>query len=459
MGKTKKSLAKDRQYIQRRNLFLVALAIFLLKLVIILSIRFGGWPGSDAEGYMPGAASLLQDGFFSKNSYISYIPAGYPIIIWLISLITFSGASIIHGSSFAVISVFQTLVYFGASVYFVDKLRKTNLRNLALPVALILGLNPTLSLSSMVAGYESLVASCMLLTIGLFIEYQLNKAHASLLRTIVFAGLLQSLAGFMQPRVLLIGFALFAVWGLFQGSLKYFAFILIVSSIVMTVFPILLVYRNNEANGKAAVSSQLAATMIFGFGNGATGGLTNDPPHLKCLPNPPAEQISTLSAVDCVLSWNVHHPTHAIRLVLNKTVFFWSPWSGPLANGTMARNPWLKVDPVQNLASSRTGHSLVHGWFGQTISWIWLLGGLLLLFLGFTSLWKRGGLERQISLLVVVPTIIEWLISVGTLGDHRYRIPIMGMSLFLQVAGFQALKERLSPPSNPATLVVKARTR
>jgi len=40
--------------------------------------------------------------------------------------------------------------------------------------------------------------------------------------------------------------------------------------------------------------------------------------------------------------------------------------------------------------------------------------------------------------------VISWLISIGTIGDHRFRIPTMGLSLLLQGAGIWKLTSKVS---------------
>jgi hypothetical protein len=54
-------------------------------------------------------------------------------------------------------------------------------------------------------------------------------------------------------------------------------------------------------------------------------------------------------------------------------------------------------------------------------------------------LWKQRGLERLIGLLAMLVVSINWMISLMTIGDHRFRVPIMGMSLFLQAIGLKTL--------------------
>ena len=50
--------------------------------------------------------------------------------------------------------------------------------------------------------------------------------------------------------------------------------------------------------------------------------------------------------------------------------------------------------------------------------------------------------------LAVVDTVLTflsaWLITLGTIGDHRFRIPTMGLSLLLQVAGILAIRDRVT---------------
>ena len=110
----------------------------------------------------------------------------------------------------------------------------------------------------------------------------------------------------------------------------------------------------------------------------------------------------------------------------------------------MARNPWLKINPISDIArGSQNGNNLVFGLIGKVISWLWLVGGLVLMILGFEYLRRLGGREFKLGVMLVAPILASWLSSVGTIGDHRFRIPTMSLSLVLQVIGFYFLKKRL----------------
>lgn len=339
----------------------------------------------------------------------------------------------------------------------------TRLSKLALPIVLILGLNPTLSLSSMAIGYESLVASCMLASVALIIRYQqIEKSRANLFQTLIAVSLIQSLSTFLQPRGLLLGIAIFVSWAVYEGNRRSSIAIVIVGICISMVLPMGLVLRNVQATNVATISTNLGATMNIGAGDKATGGYaggTNTEVGVPCHSKSPGAAISDSELVKCVISWYLHHPGKTAILATKKSVYFWSPWYGPLANGTMARNPWLKMDPVRNIDTTQQGHQLVYGWFGKVISWIWLMGGLFLLIFGFSWLWGQGGLERLIGLLAGTPVLLAWLTALGTIGDHRFRLPTMGLSLFLQVAGYFGLKARLVARSQRATLEPRGRAR
>ena len=88
---------------------------------------------------------------------------------------------------------------------------------------------------------------------------------------------------------------------------------------------------------------------------------------------------------------------------------------------------------------NQNGVDLVLGSFGKLFSWLWLLGGLASMFYGYIILRRQNSLEKFIGNLAIVVVAINWLITLFTIGDHRFRVPIMGLSLFLQAVGLKTL--------------------
>jgi len=245
----------------------------------------------------------------------------------------------------------------------------------------------------------------------------------------------------MQPRLIVAGTILNLFWIITRKGVKASALAVVLTLAVTLLFPASLIYRNNQAIGINSISTNLGVTMNLGAGEGATGGYvgSGSKAGVPCKTEGNIAQQDN-QRVKCILKWYVSNPTKSLKLFYNKTIYFWSPWFGTLGNGTMARNPWLTVSPLKNIASSSVeGNQLVLGPIGKAISWLWLLGGLALLFYGYWILFKQNHLERFIATLAMIVISSNWLISLMTIGDHRFRIPIMGMSLFLQAIGLKTL--------------------
>jgi hypothetical protein len=443
-----------------RNLIYIPLAILLIKFITIpniitgvADIWTGAWPGADGEHYLTGTTAIVVDGIYSNSGKLTFWPAGYPLLMSIFAKITLNNFLII-------ISIIQSCFFAFATYFFSMSISRTKLIFLALPVSFFISINPTLSLSSLVIGYESLIASSFLISAGLILNKIDEKNQRSVLLLGLYLGLLMLLVVFIQPRYLLVAifFSLFLLF-LSQASLKVKSLSILVLLVVTMLAPAVLVYRNNIAVGKNVISSNLGSTMRIGAGNSATGAYTETNDSLKCKSADESAAPTDGELIRCVVNWYLNNPVKTATLVVNKSQFFWSPWSGPLANGTMARNPWLKIDPVINIAKNQEGRNLVTGPFGKIVSWAWLLGGLVLLFSGLYWLHKAGGKIRNLAWLSFGPILISWLVSVGTIGDHRFRLPTMGLSLFLQVAGYFALKNRLNTDKLAPTFEQTARSR
>jgi hypothetical protein len=205
-----------------------------------------------------------------------------------------------------------------------------------------------------------------------------------------------------------------------------------------------MIFRNSVVIDKATISTNLGITMRIGAGADTSGGYARTGPEVPCEPKAPATTVTDNEVVICVVKWYLTNPLDTARLSFNKTKYFWSPWSGSEAGGTMARNPWLKISPAHQIAlGSESGKDFVYGLIGKLLSWGWIIGQILFLFIGYRSLRKLGKNEEFVANIVMVPVVLSWLISIGTIGDHRFRIPTMSMSIFLQVAAFLAIRKKL----------------
>ena len=418
----------------RKIFFYWAVAIFIVKLITISNIQGNAWLGADGENYISAYEALVKDGLFSTERLLHYWPAGYPIFLLILS---FLGKAWL----FATLTILQSFIYSGAVFYFAYQLSKTKLRNYSFLVMLFLLLNPTLSLASICVGYESLAASGLLITLGLIIQDLTSNSIKVFQRNIILAAITIGFISFLQPRLLLSGSVGIAIWVLVRKPIKSAILVMVAAISIVTASPASLMLRNQNANGFLAISTNLGITMNLGAGDEADGSYRpKEKFGVPCstIEGNASQQDSHL--VRCVIKWYLANPIKSVELLTNKAIFFWSPWFGPEAVGSMARNPWLKVSPLVDIASnSEEGNKLIYGTVGKIISWGWILLSLTLLVIGFWRLWRIGGVEKVIGIFALSQIVLNWLIAMGTLGDHRQRLPILGLSIFLQALGIKAI--------------------
>lgn len=421
-----------------------SIAVFIVKIAIIFRIQGintgstgkmffvdGAWLGADGENYLVGYNALLKEGIFSPEGILNYWPAGYPLFILLLSIL---------GKSWVLttLSIVQSLLFSYAAYLFASQLYKTRVKNFSYIILLFILLNPTLSLSSIVIGYESITASGLIIIMALIVKSFNEKNEQKFLKYLIINSTISGLLIFLQPRLIISCVLLIFIWILTWKGLKASAFLMILSLAITLIFPATLIYRNNKSVGLNSISTNLGITMNIGAGDKATGGYMQEGYGVPCeLSGTSVEQDN--QRVKCVLDWYAQNPTKAIKLFYNKSVYLWSPWFGPVGNGTMARNPWLKISPLQSIASNPEGLSLILGPFGKLVSWLWLIGGLALLIYGYLALWRQNSLERFLANMAMIAIGTNWLVSLISIGDHRFRIPIMGISLFLQAIGLKSL--------------------
>ena len=423
----------------KNSTWLVAIPLFalLIKVFLIIKIESGIWYGADAESYLEGGDGFLFDGFYSDNVKLSYLPAGYSYFLFLfakINLAYFSYA----------VSIFQSLV-FALATYLLSRLiAQLGYRTFAIAVSLLISFNLTLSLSSLVIGYENIVASLIAIAVVLLINASRSKSSKVRIYSVGVSMLSISLASAMQPRYLLLGIGILIVYLFFIKDNKTRFVLLILGLIASLVFPSIFAFRNNEVIKHPVISYNLGYTMKIGAGDETKGGFNRTGKDLQCGATSTDPVLADQQVVSCVISWYLSNPLQAIRLSYNKSIYYWSPWFGVLAEGTMARNPWVSISPVIKMAANPETRSLVMGNLGKTISYIWIFSQLVMVFFGYRELRKRGSFEKLLANLAGVSILLSWITSLATIGDHRFRIPSMFLSLMLQAIALESLRNRFS---------------
>jgi hypothetical protein len=357
---------------------------------------------------------------------------------------------------FFALAFLQSALYALGSIWFVDEIRKTKIAQHSHLVAFLLGFNPTLSLNTIAIGYELPVVALSLISVAALLRF-FNERRSSLISVeVLVSSIAFAIATFMQPRLLVLAFAFFFIWALAKFRLKLFVPFMALSMGIVSLAPALMIYRNQEVHGYAAISTNLGVTMRLGAGPETSGGYSSQAAGLVECPEKDGNPAEVDNAVvRCVLDWYLNNPTTAAKLFWNKARFFWSPWFGPEANGTMARNPWRQNHPLVSTVQTQAGFDFIFGGFGKFISWTWMLGTLVLLLNGIRFLWRLGDLERLLAVIAGSSFTLNLVSSILTIGDHRFRIPSMGMSLLLQAIGFMALFQKRKSSTSVAEPLVE----
>ena len=432
MASRHKTVATTKQKNIAKSLAYWASGVFLLKLLIISNIADGAWYAADGINYVKGVEALINEGIFSTESNLTYWPAGYPLFIYFLS---FFGLNWL----LTTVAITQSALFSFSTYYFAKQILKTRLAKYVYLSFILILFNPTLSLSSLSIGYESIAASGSLLIIGIITSDLCDKKDSKFAFRLILVSAISGFLGFIQPRLLIAGFLVLFFWIVYRKSGKLIPIFLSLSLIIMLFFPASLAFRNQEAVGVIAVSTNLGTTMDIGAGNLATGGYDSKEHGVNC--NITSSDVAKADSqrVACVLKWYVSNPSSAVKLFYNKSIYFWSPWSGPVLSGTMGLNPWLKINPITSINKTPEGAALIGGMFGKLFAYFWIFSGLGLLLYGFSILWRAKGIERFIGLFAMTIISSSWAITLISIGDHRFRLPVMGMSLFLQAIGFKTL--------------------
>ena len=419
----------------KSHVFRLATLVFLVKVIYSFTLENGILLGADGENYLSQVESLEKDGIFAKD--LLYWPAGYAISIWVFKFLTF-------GSTLIGLSILQSFIWSLSVFALSNSLQSTNLKKYTTFLAYLLLLNPTLTLSSIAVGYESAAASISILSLSLCIYAYQSENRRKKFQLFASAASLMGYASILQPR-LIPGYLLCLAAFTWRKKVlsKEAGSLLLVVLLCFAVFPSALIAKNVISNNQPVMSTNLGINMLMGAGDDSTGAYNTKPTGITCSAVGGNESAIDREKVRCALAWHLSNPIQSLNLAFKKSTHFWSTWWGPVATGTMARNPYLDFHPVKSLIQTREDLVLVAGPVGVTFSWIIILLGWLLLALGTGRFLHGKPIERRIGLGSIAIVLGSWAASVVVFGDHRFRIPIMGLSILIQLYGLSVLGKLL----------------
>ena len=435
-----------RKLVLLKNL---ALLVFFVKLIIIFNIepigRYvspsgdvillrGIFPGSDAEAYIIGFFAFKEEGIFSQEEVLSYWPAGYPLVILFLSVFGISNALLF-------LSILQSLLFSLAVIFLNRQISLTSFNSFNKFICIFILFNPTLSLCSLVLGYESVVASILIICISYVIKFLNNTTVSSTHKTVIF-GSFTSFLIFLQPRLIVAGIIFLLSVLIKESRSKVIVQQIVLFSLCVSLLSSFLIFRNYVAKDILTISTNLGTTLNKGAGDLASGSYLDKFAGVPCVLNGNQSSQDKL-LIKCVGEWYVQNPEKVPKLMINKSLFFWSPWTGPLANGTMQRNPLMKIYSM-NFVNDLDINQIMYSKIGKSLSLAFALLSFLLIFIGYRFLSKIGEAEKYLSRVIMSLILSNWFISTLTIGDHRFRIPIMSYVIMLQAVAFLSLLRKIT---------------
>ncbi len=360
--------------------------------------------GSDARTYLNAAQVLAVDGLLADAPRIPYWPAGYPTLIAQIyRLFGLQADWAVQVLQVVLLGVASWCAYRLISGVF-DKAT-------ALLFTLLLAMHPALLASSNAIMYESSLAS--FLTIAVYLLWVAAERPGGGMRHVVGSGLLLAIAAALQPKVILAAL-LVAGWLWWQQRLAIRVAVLM---IVACLGPLALAARTEITDNHWAVSANLGVTMGIGFNDAATGG------YVSTTPQPPCGDHADMFARDralvgCSIRWAMGHPLRTAELTARKAMFYWSPMAGPLS----ARGTWYHSFRYQRVLPASLEQAGFFRTFDEATGNLWTVLTVMLVGTG-AWLGVRDRRTRPGTTLLSLPVLAFFLVSLGTIGDARFRLP------------------------------------
>ncbi len=418
-------------YSTKVNLILIiSLIFFTIRLVHAGVLINHAYLGADGPNYINAFLSLIKDGLYSSNQQLLYWPAGYSIFVYC-------AYYLVPDNPLFAVSLLQNLFCTLGIVLFTKALASKIQNNyFALLLCLLLNISPMVFTLSLSIGYESMIISLYMIILGIYVKNDLsNKSALNLFRLFIIASCMATIVSF-QPRFILSNFVIIYMFQFWRNNFNRFlaisVTILILSNLIS---PLALAIRNHEVHGVYIVSNNFAETLLIGAGDNASGAYNENPIGIPCKLDSSSITNRERSLTMCVLNWYATHPLKGLRLLVNKAHFYWTPWSGPFSKGTLTGNPWQKYAPG-NLIQDETESKIFL--VGSKIgSLLYFLGYIFLTLFGYRKLitQKSSLTILRLSHVSFVLILLNMLISMATIGDNRFRVPMLALLTFLQLTG------------------------
>ncbi|HEV7750781.1 MAG TPA: glycosyltransferase family 39 protein [Baekduia sp.] len=403
--------------------------------------------GPDTGSYVAAARGLADQGLLADHvPNLPYWPAGYPAFLAAIFAVV--------GDAPRAVAALQVLLL-GVATWSLFGLVRREIGGAVAVVAVVLtGLSPALLAASDELMYETVLASALVIAFDLVSRARRAPGRRGVALAAAGASVL-GLASTMQPKALavvavLLAWACLGPRGAGGARTAWLALAVVVAA---AVGPVALMARTAAATDHAALSANLGATARIGLNDGAGGGYRYDVAVLRGCGLPPRlvsrdrvgfsdDDLFTFdrTLTRCSASWAASHPLRALRLAAVKALYFWSPMVGPLPRDREAS--WAQPFDVRRAVPSAVRDAGAFATVNRVLGNLWTL-----LVVGLVVAGAAVGVRsehRRATLLLAAPVALFLAVSMVTIGDARFRLPVTPFYIVLQALALVAVLHRLA---------------
>jgi 4-amino-4-deoxy-L-arabinose transferase-like glycosyltransferase len=381
--------------------------------------------GPDAPTYGPAAADFAEHGLLSGDvTGMPYYPSGYPILVSLVYMVA--------GDHAKVAMVIQILLLAVGSWAAYTLIRREIGKGVALITLVLLCASPALLAASSQLMYEPL----MLVALAGGLDLISRGVRAERWRRLWLVGagaLLLGVGCTLQPKALL-GVLFVPLWVFFRtrGERAGPRLVATVACATALALPLLgMAIRNQVAHDEFGLSASLGTTWIIGLER------AGDPPRCE-LHESEFSIARDREFTDCLVSWSLRHPLAVAALVPENVFDFFRPHVGPRAY----RDTWFHAFDARRVLPASVRDSQAFRRSDEVATAIWTVAIMLLLALGIWLV-LRDRRRRAGALLLLIPLAGFLVVSVFTVGDPRYRLPVAPFYLAFQIVAALWLAERV----------------
>ncbi len=373
--------------------------------------------GPDSVLYHDAARAFAEHGLLSGDiPGIPWAPGGYPILL--------GGFYELFGATPRGAIIAQ-VVLIGAATLVAHSLVARELGDrAALITVLLLCVSPSLFDSSATVMYEPVLGATLVIAFDL-----LSRAVRSSSRSVGLAalgGATLGVAVIVQPKVLLTGVLALAWLAARRPRLAP----AVACAVALAAVSVGGALRTDAATGHFALAANGGEnTFSFAWKVPGTDMKPSDETRASCRRDaatagdtlPPSRLFAWDRHLrECALNWAWSHPGRAAKVAFFNGLSFWSPMVGALVPD---RSVWYHPFDYRRLAPTAIRD---RGWFDL----LNVVGGnlwtalTLALFAGGTWLGLRRPGLRWGTTLLLIPTTSFLLVTMATVGDARYRLPV-----------------------------------